>query len=301
MTDPDTDLESDKLVVELEGPEPEKAEEPVVAPEPEKPEPEKPLSEEPDQDEIASYSARVQARIKKMSAQTHAERRKAEALAQQVDEAARVARALYEDNQRLKNTLHQGETFLKSTDKERLEAKLAQVTAAYKTAFEAGDADGMAHSAAEIGKIGAQLERNETWQPAPPPPPPPPPQPQVQRPPPQVDQKTVDWQDRNQWFGRDDAMTGFALGVHRHVVNVEGIDPRSDDYFQRIDNEMRQRFPEKFSPARPPSPARSPVAPAARVSAKPVKRVELTPTQVALSKKLGLTPQQYAEEVLKLR
>lgn len=293
--------DDDKIVVDLgdEAAPPAEAKEPAPKPEPE-PEADKPLSDEPDEDEIKSYSARVQARIKKMSAQTHAERRRADALSSQVEEAARAARAFYEENQRLKQSVHESTTYLKTTDRARLEAQLAQTRAAYKAAFELGDADAMANAAAEIGRIGSQLDRNENWQPAPPPPPPPPVQPQMRQPP-QIDQKTVDWQDRNQWFGRDDAMTGYAIGLHRHLVNVEGVDPRSDDYFRRIDGEMKQRFPEKFGGTTS-APPRSTVAPAGRGGGKPAPRkIELTATQVALAKKLNLTNEQYAEEVLKLR
>jgi hypothetical protein len=97
-------------------------------------------------------------------------------------------------------------------------------------------------------------------------------------------------------------MTGFALGVHRHLVNVEGVDPRSDDYFQRIDKEMRTRFSEKFgTPTRSVEVSKSPVAPAGRGAPRTGNRkVELSASQVTLAKKLGITPQQYAEEVLKL-
>lgn len=269
---------------------------------PEKPEEvEKPLPEEPDDDEINSYSARVQARIKKMSAKTHAERRAREQAEQQLNEAIRAIQATHAENMRLRQEVSQRETFLKSTDKARIEASLAQARASYRAAFEAGDADAIAATTAEIGKLSSQLDRNEHWQPTPPPPPPPePPRP---RPQPQVDPKTLDWQDRNNWFGRDEAMTGFALGVHRHLVNVEGVDPRSDDYFARIDSEMQKRFPEKFQRSTPPQARPAPVAPGNRAAgqAQPrTNRVELTRTQVQIAKKLGLTPEQYASELLKI-
>lgn len=98
-------------------------------------------------------------------------------------------------------------------------------------------------------------------------------------------------------------MTSFALGLHQKLVN-SGVDPRSDAYFERIDRRMREVFPDEFDdpvqPARTdPAPRPSAVvAPAARVSG--ARRVQLTTTQVALAKRLGLTPQQYATELVKL-
>lgn len=289
--------DNEDVVVELPAAEPAAEKDP--APEPQAKEPEKPLSEEPDEDELKSYSERVQARIKKMSAQTHAERRKNEALARELNDSVVATRNLYQENVQLKQAMRAGQSYIKDTNKGRIEAQIAQAQAAYKVAFEAGDADTMAATAAEIGKLGAQLDRNEAWQVPPPEQPAPPPQPQP-RPQPQVDQKTIDWQDRNQWFGRDDAMTGFALGVHRHLVNVEGIDPRGDEYFRRIDSEMKLRFPEKFGGPTSQPRVSSPVAPASRATAPKPNKVSLSASQVALAKKLGITPQQMAEEVLKL-
>jgi hypothetical protein len=130
---------------------------------------------------------------------------------------------------------------------------------------------------------------------------------QTQVPRQELDDKTVRWQAKNQWFGSPgyEEVTSFALGLHQKLVN-SGVDPRSDDYFERIDARMKSTFPEVFGGAddKPRSggtsvrkPA-SVVAPASRSTGK--RRVELSPTQAALVKKFKLDPQKYAMEVLKL-
>jgi len=118
-----------------------------------------------------------------------------------------------------------------------------------------------------------------------------------------ADDKALKWQSKNDWFGQDEEMTSLALGVHEKLVR-SGISPTSDEYYRRIDSTMQKRFPEYFgddslneeTPAqRKPSTV---VAPASRSTAP--KKVRLTKTQVALAKKFGLTPEQYARETLKL-
>ena len=113
----------------------------------------------------------------------------------------------------------------------------------------------------------------------------------------QPDDKTLRWQAKNQWFGSpgNEELTSFSLGLHQKLVN-SGVDPRSDEYFERIDARMKATFPDVFGGAtRRPA---SVVAPAGRSTG--TKRVQMTATQMALAKKFGLTPQQYAEQVARL-
>jgi len=120
---------------------------------------------------------------------------------------------------------------------------------------------------------------------------------------PEPDAKTKAWAAQNEWFGNDSEMTGYAFGVHESLVK-QGINPQSqaDEYYNRIDESMRQRFPDKFDEqqveAAPVRQAGSVVAPAGRSAKKP-RRVQLTSTQVALAKRLGLSAEQYAAQLLK--
>jgi hypothetical protein len=122
---------------------------------------------------------------------------------------------------------------------------------------------------------------------------------------PTVDEKTLRWQAKNQWFGQSgfEELTSFALGLHQKLVN-SGIDARSDEYYERIDARMKSTFPEVFGGEDKPKSgdsSRKPstvVAPATRSSG--ARKVQLTTTQVALAKKFGLTPQQYAAELAKM-
>ena len=114
----------------------------------------------------------------------------------------------------------------------------------------------------------------------------------------QPDEKTLRWQAKNQWFGANgyEEVTSYALGLHQKLVN-SGVDPRSDEYFQTIDTRLHKTFPDIFGGSASKKPA-AVVAPATRSSGKKV--VQLTSTQLALAKKFGLTPQQYAAQVSKL-
>ena len=117
------------------------------------------------------------------------------------------------------------------------------------------------------------------------------------------DDKALKWQEKNEWFGKDEEMTSLALGLHEKLVR-SGINPTSDEYYRRIDNTMRKRFPEYFGvetqDEAKPAPRAKPtvVAPATRSTAP--KKVVLNKSQQALAKKFGLTPKQYALELMKL-
>jgi hypothetical protein len=121
---------------------------------------------------------------------------------------------------------------------------------------------------------------------------------------PKPDQKATAWQSENEWFGSDEEMTSLALGLHDKLVK-SGVSPTSDEYYNTIDKTMRKRFPEyswedsldEEAPAQRTKPS-TVVAPVTRSTAP--KKVRLTTSQLALAKKFGLTPEQYARETLKL-
>ena len=281
----------------------------VVDDTPERDKGRKPLDREvadPTDAEIETYTRGAQDRIKELTHARHDERRAKEALQREKQELERLAQHMQAENQKLKQYVDSGTQQFNKMAESAAEAELDKARRDYKIAQEAFDTDGIiaAQEALTDAKMKmsaaknfrpAPLQREEdavqTRQPAPQ---------QVQ-----PDEKTLRWQAKNQWFGANgfEEVTSFALGLHQNLVN-NGIDPRSDEYFERIDARVKSKFPEVFggteerkssdSPKRP----TSVVAPAARSSG--AKKIQLTHTQVALAKKYGLTPQQYAAEVAKL-
>ena len=257
----------------------------------------------PEDDEIANYSENVQKRIKQLKFEYHEERRRKEEAARLQDEAVDYARKVYEENQKLRKTLEEGEGVLVEQAKSRVEAELDRAKAAYKEAYETGDPDKLIDAQEKLNSLQNEKFRVESYKPKPQ---------QVQEEPvqlqrkpkvPEPDAKTQAWASENEWFGNDSEMTGYAFGVHESLVR-QGINPQSqaDEYYNRIDQSMRQRFPDKFGgqqvEAAPVRQAGSVVAPAGRSAKKP-RRVQLTSTQVALAKRLGLSAEQYAAQLLK--
>jgi hypothetical protein len=282
----------------------------IVDDTPEKDRGRKPLDREvadPTDDEIESYSDGVKKRIKELTHARHDERRAKESLMREKQELERLAQHMAEENKKLKQYVNTGTEQYVASVKQIAETSLEDAKRKYKVAYESGDADEMvaAQEAMTEAKMRAEAAKNfkptplqvdetdvQTQQT------------QVSRP--ELDEKTVRWQAKNQWFGSAgyEEVTSFALGLHQKLVN-SGVDPRSDDYFERIDARMKSTFPEVFGKdedkpksgdgSRRPT---SVVAPATRSTG--ARKVQLTPTQVALAKKYGLTPQQYAAEVAKL-
>mgnify|MGYP001235667772 FL=1 len=257
----------------------------------------------PEDDEIASYGENVQKRIKQLKFEYHEERRRKEEASRLQDEAVDYARKVYEENQKLRKTLEEGEGVLVEQAKGRVEAELERAKSAYKQAYEVGDPDKLIEAQEQLNNLQNEKFRVESYKPKPQ---------QTQEEPvqlqqkpkvPEPDAKTKAWAAQNEWFGNDSEMTGYAFGVHESLVK-QGINPQSqaDEYYNRIDESMRQRFPDKFDEqqveAAPVRQAGSVVAPAGRSAKKP-RRVQLTSTQVALAKRLGLSAEQYAAQLLK--
>lgn len=265
----------------------------------------RPLEEEvrdPTDEELAAYSERARESIKRYTHKAHDERRRADALQRERDELERVTRQTMAERDALRKKLGEGAVLVASQAKTMAEVELAQAKAELKAALEAFDTD--ATIAAQEKMYAAQLkkDRAENFST-------PPSQtaehdvesaPTVRDTRPQLDEKTSTWMSRNKWFGEggDEAMTGFALGLHQKLVKQHGeAFTRTDAYYAQIDKAVRQTFPDHF---RPRTQQTSVVAPASRVQANGPRKVQLTATQVALAKKLGMTPQQYAAEVVKL-
>ena len=116
--------------------------------------------------------------------------------------------------------------------------------------------------------------------------------------PPRPDPKAEQWAEKNEWFGKDEAMTYASFGIHKRLVEEDGFNPTSDEYYEEIDKRIRKEFPHKFNGEEKASskPVQT-VASASRTSGAGRKTVRLTPSQVAIAKKLGVPLEEYAKYV----
>jgi hypothetical protein len=259
--------------------------------------------EDPSDDEIESYSGKVQQRIKELTHARHDERRVKEATIREKQELERLAQQLIHENNQLKQNVNQGQEAYAQTVRHSAESEMDKARRQLKDAHEAFDTDAIiaAQEAMTDAKMRFEAARNfrptplqETQIPV-----------QTQSREPQrvePDEQSLRWQAKNQWFGSSgfEEYTSYALGLHQKLVNG-GVDPRSNEYFDQIDGRMKSKFPELFGREDRSQSGRRPttvVASASRSTS--AGKVRLTTTQVALAKKLGLTPQQYAVQVQKL-
>ena len=249
------------------------------------------------EEELADYSEKVRRRIQHFSKGYHDERREKERALREREELERLSQRLVEENKKLKDSEYKSQTALLENAKKSAEAEINAAKRAYKRAYDAGDSDKVlaAQDRLSTAKIKAdkleefKLPQEEYTLPVDSPEQESAPQPV------QIDEKTRTWQKENPWFNEDEEMTSFALGLHNRLVK-EGVDPQTDDYYERINTRMREVFPENFEDE-PEVRRRSNnvVAPATRSTAP--KKIRLTQTQLTLAKRLGLTPEQYAKQV----
>lgn len=249
-------------------------------------------------EELEKYGDKVKKRISELSHAKHDERRAKEAIERQARELEAYALSLAEENNRLKQYVNNGEQVYAGTLLESAQAKVDAAKRIYKEAVESYDPDQIVEAQAALNE--AQLNfaeakkfRPSSLQPTQTPVYTQPTQQESARP----DEKTTRWQARNQWFGENDEMTAVALATHKNLVNT-GLDPRSDEYFGRIDARMRELYPDYFGESR--KETRKPanvVAPSSRSTK--AKKVVLTTTQVAIAKRLGVPLEVYAKQVAK--
>lgn len=270
----------------------------------------KPLEKEvaePTDEELENYGAKVKARIKELTHARHDERRAKEALAREKDELERLAQQLLEEKRRYVQYINEGTATHAATLKEKAEADLEMARRKYKDAQESYDSEMMLEAQESLTDAKMRLEAAKNFRPTPLQVEPEVVQTQQQQSaPPRLDDKTLRWQAKNQWFGSAgyEDVTAFALGLHQKLV-ATGYDPRSDEYFERIDSRMQQVFPEIFEGATKPvkaEPTKRPatvVASASRSSGAK-KNVKLTKTAARLADKFGISHEQYAREYLKL-
>jgi hypothetical protein len=264
----------------------------------------KPSEPPPDltDEELKDYSDKVRKRIQHFSKGYHDERRAKEAALKEREELERLTAYLTEENKKLKSTVDKNQEILLLQAKKEIEFELDAAKKKYKQAYEAGDADAVvaAQDALTTAKLKADKVSNFKFAP----------KEDVETPVeperPQVDTRAMEWAKNNSWFGKDDEMTSYALGLHNKLVK-DKVDPKSDEYYEIIDSRMRKLFPDRFEDEAgeeeqetAPKPRRKAnvVAPATRSTAP--KKIVLNPRQVALAKKYGIPLQQYALEVAKL-
>jgi hypothetical protein len=256
-----------------------------------------------DADELNQYKSDKDDEYTQLKRQLEEERAMRLQVQQEQEEAIRYAQAASEENKRLQNVLQQGSSLYADTVKSKLDTEMASAQKAYKEAYEGGDSDGMIQAQLKMAEIISEkkeltrtppLQRAETAvynQPV---------QQEVASSPsvPRPDPKAEAWYDRNKnWFGADDEMTAVAYAVDKKLMR-EGVDPRTDDYYRRMDERLRELFPDRFEDTRQQSqPVRQQstvVAPASR-SASP-KTVKIPPGGAAVARKLGVPLEEYARQ-----
>jgi hypothetical protein len=258
----------------------------------------KPMKEAPAEvtdDELEQYSDGVKKRIQHFSKGYHEERRAKEAALREREEALRLAQNLVEENKRLQGSLGQGQQALLEQAKKVVANEVEQAKQKLKAAHEAGDTEAFIEAQEELTKAVNRAERVNNFKPAPLQAPAPvvQPTPQAQEFAPQVDSKARAWQETNPWFGKDEEMTALALAAHEKLVKG-GVDPTSDEYYEKINSRIRQVFPDAF-PSEKPAKRSSVVAPATRSTAP--RKIVLTQSQVNIAKRLGVPLEAYARQV----
>jgi hypothetical protein len=263
----------------------------------------KPMVEPPKEfndDELTKYDESVQKRIKHFTKGYHEERRAKEAAQREKDEAIRLAQAVLAENNQLKGSVNQNQTALLEQAKRVVSNEIEDAKRLYKEAYESGDSDKLLEAQEALTNAKIRADKVNNFKPTPLQVRETPVQiePQPTKPAP-VDDKLLAWKDNNQWFGENKRMTAYALGVHEDLVG-EGIPAGSDEYYRRIDADMRARFSDQFGAdesvdAKPQRTKSNNVAPATRSTAP--KKIVLTQTQVNIAKRLGVPLELYARKV----
>ena len=258
--------------------------------------------------ELEEYSDKVKNRIKHFSKGYHDERREKEKAIREAQELEKLTKQLVEENKKLKDTTVKNQTAMLEQAKKAAEKELASAKAAYKVAYEAGEADTVVEAQENLTAAKIKSDRLNNFQ-----------LPSLQEnetpvetkeettttPAPVVDARATEWAKANTWFGTDDEMTSYVLGLHSKLVKTHGQaypQTNADEYYEIIDSRMRKLFPENFedSETEVETETEKPklnnvVAPATRSTAP--KKVRLTQTQVTLAKRLGVPLDLYAKKV----
>ena len=269
--------------------------------------------EDPTEEELNDYSSKVQKRIKELTRARHDDRRRADELARKQVELERVAKMMAEENNRLKNYVSVGENAFIDKSKSLAQISLDQAKAKLKNALEAGDTEATVQAQEDLYKAQYELQKANSYKPSAPPQPQQniPQQTQAAPQSPAIDNKVVGWAQRNTWFEgngeKEREMTDYAYAVHNRLVRDYGEEyTRTDEYFNNIDQAMRNKYPEEFGiepkqsteKASSKASRKSVVAPSQRATG--AKKLRLTKNQQAICKQYGIPYEKYAREVLKL-
>ena len=259
-------------------------------------------------DDLDKYTDDTKEKIKQLKKVWNDERREKDAAHRERQAAIDTASKLLAENKRMREMLNSGQKDFIAASQQSAELQLEMAKKAYREAYDAGDTDKIIDAQQAIAQATLEVDKIKNYQPAPlqeesfvvqre--------EQQVQQP--RVDHKLAAWQERNTWFGQDEEMTASALGLHEKLKK-QGVVVGSDEYYALLDKTIRKRFPENFGDAEvveakpkeeaPKAKPSTVVAPATRSTAS--KPLKLKTSQVNIAKKLGLTPEQYARELIKL-
>ena len=259
--------------------------------------------EEKEEDDLSDYSASVKKRIAKLTKKFRDEEEQRLA-------AVEFAESVKKQNDELKAKLNKLDTTYVGEFDTRVQSQAVAAKEAYRKAYEAGDADAMYEAQQAISKIALEearlnqlkQEREEEAKkveangaaPAPAQPAP------TAPPPPKPDPRAEEWASKNEWFGQDQTMTYAAFGIHKTLIEEEGIDPNTEEYYTELDNRIKTEFPHKFGETKKSSGPR--VASAGATASKSASQkgrrtVKLTPSQIAIAKRLNVPLEEYAKYV----
>jgi hypothetical protein len=260
----------------------------------------KEVVEELENDELEEYSDKVKVRLKQMKKVWHDERRAKETAYREQQEAVEYARKVSEENKRLRAQYSAGEQEYVNTVQNAASMELEMAKKAYKEAYDSGDGDKLVDAQQAMQDANFRLHTAKNYRPTPLQQEEIAVQRQQEQPVSKPDNRALSWQERNTWFGQDEEMTAAALGLHEKLKR-NGVVVGSDEYYATLDKTMRKRFSENFDEpeTRTPRTKSGTVVASAARSTSPNK-VRLKASQIQLAKKLGLTPEQYAREAIKL-
>ena len=246
-------------------------------------------------EELEDYSDKVRKRIKHFSKGYHDQRREKEQAVRDRTELEKYAKQLVAENKTLKTSQTENQRVLLDQAKRTASGELAAAKREYKDAYEAGDTEAVVEAQDKLTTVKIKSDRLDNIR-----------LPSLQDTPDTVEQvntepapvavdhRANEWAAVNPWFGSDDEMTSYVLGLHSKLVKT-GVNPQSDEYYESINTRMRRMFPEQFEGEKKPKRRANVVAPATRSTSH--KKVVLTQTQVRLAKRLGVTLEDYAQQV----